>query len=130
LHSRGGAARCRERAVVNLALSFRGAKARKRELDTHLINVSIRFAGPRGRYQPDALVAGGVLIANHAHVEEPGAPRPWAVETGLAARFGRGIDVYLNRHFVIYLGGTYEVATTDVKSQKYGTPGIGFQYRF
>lgn len=100
----------------------------EREYDTHLITANAKILGMNGRYQPYALVGGGVLVVNIEHVGE--LPKPWVVYAGFAARFGGGVDVYLSRHFAINLEGTYVVPAARVKDQQYGTLGLGFQYRF
>jgi hypothetical protein len=100
------------------------------EYDTHLITANAKLLGLNGRCQPYALVGGGVFIVNLEHVDEPGAPKPYDVDAGFAARFGGGVDFYLGQHFVINLEGTYLVPTREVKEKKYGTLGLGFQYRF
>ena len=99
------------------------------ELDTHLISVNAKLLALSGRFAPYALLGGGLLIVN-TELFVPGARKPYDVDTGLAARFGGGLDLALGEHLVLNLEGTYVVPTAEVKGEKYGTLGMGLQFRF
>ena len=47
-----------------------------------------------------------------------------------AARFGGGVDLYLNRNFVVALDTSYVLPTGDLDGLDHVSFSLGLQYRF
>lgn len=77
-----------------------------------------------GRIQPHLLVGVGAMASelDAAGISED--------ESGFAARFGGGIDIYLSPNFYLDLGIDYVLPTGDVENLDFLSFGWGFGYRF
>lgn len=80
-----------------------------------------------GRVQPFLLVGLGAL---HAELEDDLGLGVSVEETGFAARFGGGLDVYATDHVVLGLDLSYLLPTGDVEELDTVSLGFGVQYRF
>jgi opacity protein-like surface antigen len=80
-----------------------------------------------GRFQPFVLVGGGLV---HFEVEDDLGIESSEKDEGFAARFGGGVDVYLNRNFVIALDADYVLTTGDADGLDHVSFSAGLQYRF
>lgn len=80
-----------------------------------------------GSVQPFVLAGLGIMNALGDDTEELGLP-DWT--TGVALRFGGGLDVYVSERFAMNLNLDYVLPTGDVKDLDYLSLGVGLQYRF
>jgi opacity protein-like surface antigen len=77
-----------------------------------------------GRVQPFALIGLGAMLAE---AEGGGGSE---VESGFAARFGAGVDVYITRNFLAAFDVSYVLPTGDLEDFDYVSIGWGLGYRF
>jgi len=76
-----------------------------------------------GRVQPFALIGiGGMGIT----VDRGGS----GGESGFAARFGGGVDIYITENFLAAIDASYVLPTGDVDGADFVSIGWGFGYRF
>ena len=78
-----------------------------------------------GRVQPFALIGVGGMVAMG-----DGIGGNTEDESGFVARFGGGVDVYLNREVALSVSGNYVLGTGGVDDLSYASFGIGLLYRF
>lgn len=91
------------------------------------ITANARAMLPLGRFQPFALIGGGVL--RRAAGGTPSQSED-DVDAGYAARFGAGVDVYLTRRILVSVAAHYVLPTGAVDDVSYITAGGGLQFRF
>jgi opacity protein-like surface antigen len=99
------------------------------EIDTHLLSLNTKLFVLTERWQPYALLGASLLIFNTEIVDDM-FRKPWDIDYGFAARFGAGVDYYINEHWVLTLEGTYVLAVGGLDGANMGTLGLGAQYRF
>ena len=80
-----------------------------------------------GRFQPFLLVGGGLM---HFDVKDDLGLGAREKGNAFAARFGGGMDVYLNRNFVVALDTGYVLPTGDADGLDHVSFSLGLQYRF
>jgi hypothetical protein len=96
-------------------------------LETWALTGNVKGHLLTGSIQPFALVGLGVLNVLGADAAGLGLS-DWT--TGVALRFGGGLDLYLSRRFGMNISLDYMYPTGDVKDFDYLSLGIGLQYRF
>jgi len=80
-----------------------------------------------GRVQPFVLAGVGLM---HATSEDKVGIGIKPDGDSFAARFGGGVDLYVNRNFVIVVEGDYLLPTGKLNELKGVTWSVGLQYRF
>ncbi len=80
-----------------------------------------------GRVQPFLLVGAGLM---HFDVKDSLGFGQSAKGEDFAARFGGGVDFYLNRNFVFAVDTSYVLPTGDVDGLDHVSFSFGIQYRF
>ena len=97
------------------------------ELESWSLTGNIKAFALTGRIQPYAKVGVGVMEAKlkNSTLELPGFER-----SDFAARFGAGVDFYLNPGIVAYTGLDYVLPAGSVEDLDYLSFGAGIQLRF
>jgi opacity protein-like surface antigen len=84
-----------------------------------------------GRYQPFALVGAGIMTAKVKTKDTRNLNLNGTdTQTGFAARFGGGIDLYATDNIVVTGGIGYVLPMGDVKNLDYVSFNLGAMYRF
>jgi opacity protein-like surface antigen len=83
-----------------------------------------------GRVQPFVLVGVGAMSVR-GDAKDSGSGVKTSQDDGhLVARFGGGIDFYVNRHWVVSGQADYVYSTTNLESTNYISVGFGAMYRW
>jgi hypothetical protein len=106
-------------------IKFSNVNALELESLTATANVKAYFY--TGRAQPFLLVGAGLM---HFDVNDKRGFGLKEKGEGFAARFGGGMDLYLNSNVVFVLEGGYVLPTGDVDGLDYASFTVGLQYRF
>ncbi len=106
-------------------IEFADTKALK--LETLTVTANAKGYLLTGRIQPFLLVGAGLM---HFDAKDTLGLGLRAKGEGFAARFGGGVDVYLNRNFLLALDAGYVLPTGDVDGLDYVSFSLGLQYRF
>ncbi len=113
---------------INWLEGFDSTRGPEVELDTYLVTLNVKAYAATGRAQPYVLFGMGLLHVN-TEIFQSG-PNLKSTENGFAARLGAGIDLYASDHFIVNLEATYVPSAGEVDHVRFGTLGLGFQYRF
>ncbi len=113
---------------INWLEGFDSTRGPEVELDTYLVTLNVKAYAATGRAQPYVLFGMGLLHVN-TEIFQSG-PNLKSTENGFAARLGVGIDLYASDHFIVNLEATYVPSAGEVDEVRFGTLGLGFQYRF
>jgi opacity protein-like surface antigen len=97
------------------------------ELETLTFTGNVKGYLLTGRIQPFLLVGAGLM---HFDVKDKVGVGLRAKGEGFAARFGGGVDFYINSNVVFVLEGGYVLPTGDVDGLDYASFSFEFQYRF
>jgi opacity protein-like surface antigen len=103
---------------VHSSIEFAGSDA---DFDTFVGTVNGKAFLLTGRFQPFAMIGIGGL---GVHGEGDSG------DSGFAARFGGGLDVYITRNFYGAIDASYVLPTGDVDDFDLVSIGWGFGYRF
>jgi opacity protein-like surface antigen len=106
-------------------IEFADVKAMK--LETLTLTGNAKGYLLTGRVQPFLLVGVGLM---HFDAKDKLGLGLRAKGEGFAARFGGGVDVYLNRNFLLALDTSYVLPTGDVDGLDHVSFSLGLQYRF
>ena len=106
-------------------IEFADVKALK--LETLTLTGNLKGYLLTGRIQPFLLVGAGLM---HFDAKDALGLGLRAKGEGFAARFGGGVDVYLNRNFLLALDTSYVLPTGDVDGLDQVSFSLGLQYRF
>ncbi len=98
------------------------------EIDTHLLSLNTKLFALTGRWQPYALLGASFLVVNTEIVDDD-FKKPWDIDYLFAARFGAGVDFYIDEHWALNLEGTYVLPAGELDADM-ASVGLGFQYRF
>ena len=104
---------------VNADIEFGGNDAG--DFDTLVGTVNGKAFALTGRFQPFAMIGIGAM---GVHGDEDSG------DSGFAARFGGGIDIYITRNFYGAVDASYVLPTGDVDDFDLVSIGWGFGYRF
>ena len=96
-------------------------------LETLTLTGNVKGYVLTGRVQPFLLVGVGLM---HFDVKDELGLGLRAKGEGFAARFGGGVDFYLNRNFLLALDTSYVLPTGDVDGLEHVSFSLGMQYRF
>ncbi len=113
---------------INWLEGFDSTRGPEVELDTYLVTLNVKAYAATGRAQPYVLFGMGLLHVN-TEIYQSG-PNLKSTENGFAARLGAGIDLYASDHFIVNLEATYVPSAGKVDEVRFGTLGMGIQYRF
>ena len=97
------------------------------ELLTLAVTANAKAYPFKGRVQPFALVGIGVL---YARVEDSVGLGADTSDSGFAARFGGGVDVYITELIALWARSTYVLPAGDVDGLDYVSFGGGVMFRF
>lgn len=97
------------------------------DIEIWTITGNVKALPLTGRIQPFALVGIGLL---HGKLKDSVGLGLDESDTGFAARFGGGLDVYVTEHIAVWARSTYVLPAGDVSDVDYVSFGGGLQYRF
>ncbi len=103
------------------------AEVKAMKLETLTLSGNLKGYLLTGRVQPFLLVGAGFM---HSKAEDQLGLGVSEKGEGFAARFGGGVDVYLNPNFVLALDTSYVLPTGDVEGLDHVSFSLGLQYRF
>ncbi len=100
------------------------------DIDVNLLTFTTNLKGYvlTGQFQPFALVGVGVMNAE-LDIDGSAGSRTHS-ESDFAARFGGGIDYWINESISVGLTSSYVLTTGDVDGVDYVSLALGIQYRF
>jgi opacity protein-like surface antigen len=93
-----------------------------------VVTTNLKAYALTGRYQPYALVGGGMMTVKVKTKDALGTDTETA--TNVAMRFGGGLDFYATEHVVLTLGVDYVLPFGDLEDLDYVSIGWGLRYRF
>lgn len=96
-------------------------------LESWSLTGNLKAFASSGSVQPFALIGLGAM---ETELEDEVGLGSSVSQSGLAARFGLGIDFYVTAHVVFSIGVDYLLPTGDLEYLDYVSYGGGLQYRF
>jgi opacity protein-like surface antigen len=95
-------------------------------IEDYTLTVNAKGYLMTGRVQPFGLIGLGGMLANttdRVHDREVDSG-------GFVARFGGGVDYYLDESWILTIDASYLITTGSVSNTDRTSLGVGFQYRF
>lgn len=108
--------------------------ARNSSIQTNLFAGTTKLILPLGRFQP--YLDGGIGLLNvngnvNVEDERTGQTHNGGTSgTGLAGRFGGGLDVFLTENWSVFLDNAYTIPATGPVNVYYYSFGVGGRYNF
>lgn len=101
------------------------------DIEPLTVTTNFRAHYPAGRWQPFALVGVGIMSAKVGVKDQGGLGLSDSETlTGMAMRFGGGLDFYATKKVVLNVGAEYVLPFADVEDLDYLSFGWGIEYRF
>jgi opacity protein-like surface antigen len=100
------------------------------EIEDYTLTLNAKGYPLTGRVQPFGLIGLGGMYARHTRNPLLIAGDPTVDFGGFVARFGGGVDYYLDPNWILTMDVSYLVTTGSVSDTNRTSLGIGFQYRF
>jgi hypothetical protein len=98
------------------------------DVDPLAVTTNFKAHLPVGRFQPFALVGGGMMTTSATIRDTVGLGSVNAKD--IVLRFGGGLDFYATKHIVLNFGVDYVVPLGDLREFDYTSVSWGVQYRF
>jgi len=100
------------------------------QVEDYTLTVNAKAYPLTGRVQPFGLIGLGGMLAKNTRNPQLISGKKTVDLGGFVARFGGGVDYYLDESWILTADISYLVTTGNVEDTNRTSLGIGFQYRF